>query len=356
MTRIIRFTIGLDLHLEPTRGRHRLWKLFDYFPDELSARIYIEQSFWPNGPVCPRCKSGEHVGSGADPFRCNACDRQFTVLVGTIFEHSHIPLLHWLWAIIILAQSRRRVSSTKLAELLGISQPAALAMICKLRPRWDDLREDFPVLFDEEYLDFVDFGIVRNWPFYSERPRRLKKDDPALTSDANVPTSEETLVSMSADQWESLIAERKAIEKARKAEEWARKVKRGGKRMKAYLASLARRKAKTDLHKQDHLKRIPFEWLPQRDCPACKFGEPEWQHWEAVVVQFDFVLWEEFWEWIEDLNRQFRHMLEDEELEDEYGPIGPIVPIDWVACQREYDERKAAITRKLEACDPDVEL
>lgn len=202
----------------------------------------------------------------------------------------------------------------------------------------------------------MDFGIVRNWPFYPERPRRLKKDDPALANGAYVPTPEETLVSMSADQWESLVAERKAKEKAIRAEEFERKVKQGNKRAKAVKEWHERRKAKTELHKQDHLKRIPFEWLPQRDCPACKFGEQEWQHWEAVVVQFDFVLWEEFWEWIEDLNRQFRHMVEDEELEDEYGPIGPIVPIDWVACQREYDERKAAITRKLAECDPDVEL
>src|SRR5882672_7752538 len=109
ITRVIRIAIGFDLELDRRRWRHQLWKLFEQFPDEYSARIYLEQAFWPNGrPVCPRCKSGDHVGSGRDPYRCNACDRQFTVRTGTILERSRIPLHHWLCGIVIFATTRRR--------------------------------------------------------------------------------------------------------------------------------------------------------------------------------------------------------------------------------------------------------
>jgi len=82
----------------------QLWRAYALFRNEGAARLYLEQAFWPNGPVCPRCKSGARIGGG-DPYRCNACDRQFTVRIGTIFEGSHVPLCKWLHAILILAMA-----------------------------------------------------------------------------------------------------------------------------------------------------------------------------------------------------------------------------------------------------------
>jgi transposase-like protein len=343
ITRIIRFAIGFDFHLEPTRTHHRLWKLFEYFRDDEAARIYLESVCWLDGPVCPRCASGDHVGSGVNPYRCNACDRQFTVRTDTIFAGSHIPLHLWLWAIVIYAQARRRVSSTKLAVLLGISQPAAWSLIRKLRPVWRELWDHVLKLLG--HLDFIELPITPTWRFFSGRARLFTKHtkrDLELSGDAYSLAPEEMLIPpellRSPEKKAADDVAWKSIEKFRNAENWERKLERGGKRMKRFVEWLARRKEKHAAHVQDHLNWIPFKWMTKRDCPACRFGEHEWRRWEAIAVHFDLVLWEEFWDWIEDCGRQVRLAKESASLEAHYGPVAPI---DWEALAESEREQVA---------------
>ena len=362
ITRIIRFTIGFDLQLERTRGRHRLWELFVRFPDEESARIYIEQAVWPQGPVCPRCESGAHVGSGSDPYRCNACDRQFTVRIGTIFEGSHIQLHHWLWAIIILASARRRVSSTKLAALLNsqptvsfkISQPAVCGMIRKLRPIWRDLTDDSSKFLDRDYLDFVEFTTWK-WPFFSERARlNYTERGSELPADAFSLTPEDVLVGFgdtrSHEQRAADGAVWRAKEEAQKAEDWERKKKRGGPRMKGLLRYLECLRERTEAHSLDHRRQIPFKWMPQRDCPMCRFGEREWRHWEAIAVRLDLVLWEEIWDWREDLDLAFKDREDSARYAKEHGLDDSVY---WEDFRREWD---ATFIERWRSLDDRVKL
>ena len=49
------------------------FKLFETFPDEESARQYLEGRLWPNGVKCPECKSGERITArkkGYLPLQC----------------------------------------------------------------------------------------------------------------------------------------------------------------------------------------------------------------------------------------------------------------------------------------------
>jgi transposase-like protein len=320
ITRVIRIAIGFDLGLDGTRWRHKLWKLFERFPDEYSARIYFEQSLWPNGrPICPRCESGEHVGSGRDPYRCNACDRQFTVRTATILERSRIPLHYWLWAIVIFATARRRVSGVMLAAFLGISQPAAWGMICKLRSVWNDLTENFPALRDQEFLDFVDFSDAVRWPFFSYRTTIPPEKSKPGAEDAYLATPEEAwwLDIRSSEEKALDEAVWKAREQDIKTESWTKQVKAGGKRAKRFLECVARRRERFSAHLQDHLRWVPFKWMTMRDCPMCRFGEREWRHWEEIAPQLDLPTWVEFWDWIEDLRRQYKRMVELKRYEDE---------------------------------------
>ena len=266
ITRIIRFAIGLDFHPEPTRTRHRHWKRFEYFRDEESARIYLQSVYWPDGPVCPRGTSGDHVGSGVNPYRCNACDRQYTVKTATIFAGSHIPLHLWLGTIVIYAQARRRASSTKLAVLLGISQPAAWSLIRKLRSVWGELWDDVLKLLVR--LDFIELPITLTWRFFSGRARlftKHTKGDLELSGDAYSLAPEEMLIPpellRSPEEKAADDVAWKSIEKFRKAEDWAWRRKRGSKLVKRFVGWLARRKEKHAAHVQDHLNRIPFKWM-----------------------------------------------------------------------------------------------
>lgn len=105
------------------------------FPDETSARVYLESRLWPNGPICPQCKSGERLTiRKAGFYRCNACkDFDFTVRTDTIFGRSHIPLNKWVYAMYLLVTARKGISSMQLAKEIGVTQKSAWFMLCRLR-------------------------------------------------------------------------------------------------------------------------------------------------------------------------------------------------------------------------------
>lgn len=111
--------------------------------DEEKARIFLESILWPNGPICPHCKStdvyrmttkAESKRPGrAGLLRCKACKRQFTVTVGTIFEGSHIPLHKWVMAVRMMMASKKGMSAHQLHRMLGVTYKAAWFMCHRLR-------------------------------------------------------------------------------------------------------------------------------------------------------------------------------------------------------------------------------
>jgi len=110
------------------------FQLFGMFPDEPSARIYLEQRRWPNGPRCPVCKNSERITMREDGFyRCNACKEDFTVRTGTIFERSHVPLHKWLYAMYLLVTARKGISSLQLSKQIGVTQKTAWFLLHRLR-------------------------------------------------------------------------------------------------------------------------------------------------------------------------------------------------------------------------------
>lgn len=111
------------------------FKLFELFPDEETARQYLEGRLWPNGVVCPECKGTENIGKRPKGYyRCYACDKfTFTVRTGTIFERSHIPLHKWVYAMYLLVTARKGISSMQLAKEIGVTQKSAWFMLGRLR-------------------------------------------------------------------------------------------------------------------------------------------------------------------------------------------------------------------------------
>src|SRR5208282_853196 len=94
-----------------SRSTISTFKLFELFPDEPSARKYLEGRLWKDGVVCPECKSKDRITVRKDGFyRCNACKLDFTVRTGTIFERSHVPLHKRLYATFNAPASGRKVS------------------------------------------------------------------------------------------------------------------------------------------------------------------------------------------------------------------------------------------------------
>jgi transposase-like protein len=131
------------------------FQLFELFPDQETAREYLELRLWPNGVVCPVCKSGERITTRKGGYyRCNACSEDFTVRTGTIFERSHVPLHKWLYAMYLLVTARKGISSLQLAKQIGITQKSAWFVLHRLREACGkDLRKLRGIIeIDETYV------------------------------------------------------------------------------------------------------------------------------------------------------------------------------------------------------------
>ena len=111
------------------------FQLFEMFPDQETARLYLEGRLWPNGPVCPQCANTDRITTRMGGFyRCNACgDFDFTIRTGTIFERSKIPLHKWVYAMYLLVTARKGISSMQLAKEIGVTQKSAWFMLQRLR-------------------------------------------------------------------------------------------------------------------------------------------------------------------------------------------------------------------------------
>src|SRR6185503_3828297 len=112
-------------------------KLPARFTNEDAARKHLEALQWPDGPVCPHCGVLEHASriSGGRPglLFCNACRKQYTVTVGTVFERSKIPLHTWLYCNHLLCSSKKGISSHQLARMLGVTYKTAWFMSHRIR-------------------------------------------------------------------------------------------------------------------------------------------------------------------------------------------------------------------------------
>ncbi|HEX3651312.1 MAG TPA: IS1595 family transposase [Rhizomicrobium sp.] len=105
------------------------------FHDADKARAWLEENLWPDGPICGHCgvlnESTPMKRTGV--YQCNACRKQFTVTVGTVFERSHIPLDKWLTAAFLLCASKKGMSAHQMHRILGITYKSAWFMCHRLR-------------------------------------------------------------------------------------------------------------------------------------------------------------------------------------------------------------------------------
>jgi transposase-like protein len=106
------------------------------FKDAAKARAYLEKLLWADGRACGYCGAvDESTELPARPgfYQCNACRKQFTVQVGTVFERSHIPLNKWLFAAFLLCASKKGISAHQMHRMLGITYKSAWFMMHRLR-------------------------------------------------------------------------------------------------------------------------------------------------------------------------------------------------------------------------------
>lgn len=115
------------------------------FNDEGRCRRLLEAMVWPAGRICPACGYRHSIAlAGRDSgkyrarpglYQCSNgdCRFQFTVTTRTPLHSTKLPLSVWLKAMWLILQSDKGLSSVRLAEAIGVSQPTAWRMGHALR-------------------------------------------------------------------------------------------------------------------------------------------------------------------------------------------------------------------------------
>lgn len=118
-----------------------------YFHDEEAAFAYLESVIWTDGAVCPHCGGLDRITKvKANPakrirfglWRCGDCKKQFTVKVGTVFEHARIPLHKMLQAVYLVTSSKKGISAHQLHRTLEVTYKSAWFLLHRIREAMRD--------------------------------------------------------------------------------------------------------------------------------------------------------------------------------------------------------------------------
>lgn len=89
------------------------------FDSDDKCRELLMRLRWPDGPKCLRChgKVAELV-TEKQLFYCKDCDYQFSVTAGTIFNDSHLSLVIWFTATLLLCEAKKGMSALQLKRTI----------------------------------------------------------------------------------------------------------------------------------------------------------------------------------------------------------------------------------------------
>lgn len=111
-----------------------LMKLMDEFGTDEKCREVLEQLRWPNGVQCPRCESKKISRiQKRDQFDCDDCRYQFSVLSGTIFHDTHLPLKKWFVAIYLIVEGKKGISANQMKRTIAVSYKTAWYLCHRIR-------------------------------------------------------------------------------------------------------------------------------------------------------------------------------------------------------------------------------
>src|SRR3989440_13051459 len=88
---------------------------------------------WSCCPHCGVLEASTAIATRAGWYQCNACRKQFSVTVGTLFERSHIPLNKWLMAAFPICASKKGMSAHQMHRMIGVSYKSTWFMMHRIR-------------------------------------------------------------------------------------------------------------------------------------------------------------------------------------------------------------------------------
>lgn len=95
----------------------------------------LQHARWPHGFVCPRC-AGTHyrrfARAGRKYWHCRNCRHQTSLVAGTLFASTKLPLTTWFLALYLLTQTKNGMAALELMRHLGVCYRTAWRVKQKL--------------------------------------------------------------------------------------------------------------------------------------------------------------------------------------------------------------------------------
>jgi transposase-like protein len=125
-------------------------QLADELRTEADGYLYLERMRWGDTPICPHCGSvrkhyflkpangkARKTRTGAATerrvWKCADCRKQFTVLTGTIFHGTKIPVRTWVFVIFEMCASKNGVAAREIERKYGLTPKTAWFMTQRIR-------------------------------------------------------------------------------------------------------------------------------------------------------------------------------------------------------------------------------
>jgi ribosomal protein L37AE/L43A len=114
---------------------------------------------WPGGYACVACSSKRNLSFRRQAllyWECLDCRHQCSLISGTIFESTKLPLTRWFWAMHLLTRTKNGTSALELKRDLGVCYKTALLLKHKvmevMRLREESRQLKGRVEMDDAYL------------------------------------------------------------------------------------------------------------------------------------------------------------------------------------------------------------
>lgn len=111
-----------------------LIQIFEKYPTQDECIAHLEKTRWRGTPVCPYCQSSRITPMPTERrHHCNTCKTSFSVTVGTIFHHTHLPLQKWFLAVALVLNAKKGLSARQLARDLEVNKNTGWRMAMQIR-------------------------------------------------------------------------------------------------------------------------------------------------------------------------------------------------------------------------------
>ena len=141
-------------------------QVFERFPTQESCIAHLEAARWPDGPICPYCGS-TNTAPNQHRHRCYNCKTGFSVTVGTIFHHTHLPLQKWFLAITLMLNAKKGLSALQLSRDLEVNKNTAWRITMQIRK----------AMTQAEHRDLLTGIVEMDETYIGGKPRKGTKGD-----------------------------------------------------------------------------------------------------------------------------------------------------------------------------------